>query len=41
MTKIFFVRHAESDFSVKNDKMKPLTEKGMTDSHKVSEILVK
>ena len=41
MTKIFFVRHAQSDLSVKDDKMRPLTEKGMADSCKVSEILAK
>ena len=28
MTKIIFIRHAKSDHSIKNDKLRPLTESG-------------
>lgn len=30
-TNIYFVRHAQPDFSVKNDRQRPLTQKGMRD----------
>lgn len=35
-TKIYFVRHAEPDFSVKDDLMRPLSEKGMGDTKKIT-----
>lgn len=39
-TKVYFVRHAESDFTVKEDLERPLTEKGKKDSLKVTSILI-
>ena len=36
MTTVYFVRHAQSDYSVHNDKLRPLTEKGQQDSEKVT-----
>jgi len=38
-TNIYFVRHAQSDFSVKDDVTRPLSEKGLSDVMKVSKIL--
>jgi len=35
MTHIYFVRHAEPDFSVHNDENRPLTEKGLKDAQSV------
>lgn len=32
MTTIYFIRHAQSDFSVKEDRIRPLTKKGKEDS---------
>jgi len=32
---IYFVRHAESDYSVKDSKVRPLTEKGVKDAHEL------
>ena len=40
MTHIYFVRHAEPDFSVHDDRSRPLTEKGMRDREKVTERLM-
>ena len=37
MTKIFFVRHAEPDKSVKDDRTRPLTEQGLADTQYVCE----
>jgi 2,3-bisphosphoglycerate-dependent phosphoglycerate mutase len=39
MTTIYFVRHAQSDYSVHNDKLRPLTPKGRLDSKKVTSFL--
>ena len=36
MKNIYLVRHAEADFSDKNDFTRPLTEKGLIDSKKVT-----
>jgi len=36
MKNIYLVRHAESDFSDKNDFTRPLTEKGLIDSKKIT-----
>ena len=40
MTKVYFVRHAKPDFSVKDDLIRPLTEEGINDSKKVTEFLM-
>ncbi|MDF2881782.1 MAG: Phosphoglycerate mutase [Clostridiaceae bacterium] len=40
MTKVYFVRHATPDFSVKDDLTRPLTEQGAKDSKKVTEFLL-
>jgi 2,3-bisphosphoglycerate-dependent phosphoglycerate mutase len=39
MTRIYFVRHAQPDKSVKDDRTRPLTQKGLTDSALVIDIL--
>jgi 2,3-bisphosphoglycerate-dependent phosphoglycerate mutase len=39
MTKVYFVRHAKPDFSIKDDLIRPLTEEGLNDSKKVTEFL--
>ncbi|MFT8311101.1 MAG: histidine phosphatase family protein [Sporolactobacillus sp.] len=39
MTTIYFVRHAESDFRIHNDRLRPLTEKGMRDRVMVTNYL--
>lgn len=38
-TKVYFVRHAEPDFSVKDDRVRPLSEKGMADTRRVTNAL--
>jgi 2,3-bisphosphoglycerate-dependent phosphoglycerate mutase len=35
-TRIYFVRHAEPDFSIKDDLTRPLSEKGMANAKKVT-----
>lgn len=40
MTTIYFVRHAQSDHSINDEKLRPLTEEGRKDSKKVTEILL-
>ncbi|MDR2571569.1 MAG: histidine phosphatase family protein [Oscillospiraceae bacterium] len=40
MTIVYFIRHAESDFSVSDDKTRPLTEKGLIDRELVTEYLL-
>lgn len=40
MNKVYFVRHAKPDFSVKDDLIRPLTEEGIKDSKKVTEFLM-
>ena len=37
MTYVYFVRHAEPDFSVHDDITRPLTEKGLSDSVRIKE----
>lgn len=39
MNRIYFVRHAKPDFSVKEDLIRPLTEEGINDSRKVKKFL--
>ncbi|PYG84899.1 2,3-bisphosphoglycerate-dependent phosphoglycerate mutase [Ruminiclostridium sufflavum DSM 19573] len=39
MTNIYFVRHAQSDYTVHDDMKRPLTKKGMCDRALVSEFL--
>ncbi|MEA4921094.1 MAG: histidine phosphatase family protein [Clostridiaceae bacterium] len=38
-TTVYFLRHAQSDNSVKDDMLRPLTGKGLHDRHKVTEYL--
>lgn len=40
ITNVYFVRHAQPDFSIKDDFIRPLTEKGITDSKKVTAALI-
>lgn len=39
MTKVYFVRHAKPDFSIKDDLTRPLSEQGINDCRKVTEFL--
>ena len=39
-TNIYFVRHAQPDFSAKDDLIRPLSEKGLEDAKKVTKILM-
>lgn len=39
MTTVYFIRHAESDVSVRDGKIRPLTEKGFNDCRLVTEFL--
>jgi len=39
MTHIYFIRHAESDYSVRESRIRPLTEKGLADCGLVTEFL--
>lgn len=39
-TRIYFVRHAEPDFSIRDDMTRPLTEKGTADARKVTAVLL-
>ena len=39
-TTIYFVRHAQPDFSIKEDLIRPLTEKGLEDRRKVTAVLL-
>lgn len=39
-TRVYFVRHAQSDLSVRDDLRRPLTNKGIEDSHKVTDALM-
>jgi len=36
LTTIYFIRHAESDFAVREDSIRPLTVKGLFDSNKLA-----
>lgn len=38
-TKVYFVRHAEPDYTNRDDMTRPLTEKGLQDTKKVTEAL--
>lgn len=40
MIKVYFVRHAESDYSIHDDYNRPLTRKGMSDSEKITDLLI-
>lgn len=40
MSKIYFVRHAHPDFSVHDDLIRPLSEKGIADVKKVTNFLI-
>ena len=39
MTKVYFIRHAEADNSVRDGRIRPLTEKGLADRRLVTEFL--
>ncbi len=39
-TNIYFVRHAEPDISIKDDLIRPLSEKGMVDTKRVTSVLM-
>lgn len=39
MTTVYFVRHAQPDFSIRNNQSRPLTKEGLLDSFKVTELL--
>jgi len=39
MTTIYFIRHAESDYSVRESRIRPLTEKGLADCSLVTKFL--
>lgn len=39
-TFVYFVRHAEPDMSIKDDMTRPLSEKGLADSKKVTKSLI-
>jgi len=39
MTTIYFIRHAESDYSVRESRVRPLTEKGAADCRLVTKFL--
>ena len=39
MTTIYFVRHAQPEYSWKDDKTRPLTGEGIADSERVYEVL--
>jgi len=39
MTNIYFIRHCEPDFSIHEDLIRPLTDKGLKDSKRVAEVL--
>lgn len=40
MTTVFFIRHAQSDRFVADDRTRPLTEEGMADTKKITEVLI-
>jgi len=40
-TKIYFVRHAHSDFSLENEETRELSEKGWADAQKITDIMIK
>lgn len=40
MTYIYFIRHAHPDYSIHDDSLRPLNEKGLNESKKVTEFLI-
>lgn len=40
MTTVFFIRHAQSDRFVMDDRTRPLTDEGMNDTKKITEVLI-
>ncbi len=39
MTEVYFVRHAQPDYSVRDDKSRPLTDEGKNDTRAVADLL--
>lgn len=39
MTKVYFIRHAESDNTIRDGRIRPLTEKGLTDRKLITKFL--
>ena len=39
MTTIYFIRHAEADYTIRDGRIRPLTEKGLSERHLVTEFL--
>ena len=39
MTEVYFVRHAQSDHSVRDDRTRPLTDEGKNDTRAVADLL--
>lgn len=39
MTKVYFVRHAQPDYSIRDDRKRPLTDEGKNDTRAVAELL--
>lgn len=39
MTEVYFVRHAQPDYSVCDDRTRPLTDEGKSDTHAVADLL--
>jgi 2,3-bisphosphoglycerate-dependent phosphoglycerate mutase len=39
MTRVYFIRHAEADNSIRDGRIRPLTEKGFDDRKLVTEYL--
>lgn len=39
-TQVYFVRHAKPDLSIKDDMMRPLSEKGIEDTKKITNTLI-
>lgn len=39
MTEVYFVRHAQPDYSISDDRLRPLTDEGKNDTRAVAELL--
>ena len=39
MTTVYFIRHAQSDRFVHDDRTRPLTDEGMSDTKRITEVL--
>jgi 2,3-bisphosphoglycerate-dependent phosphoglycerate mutase len=39
VTNVYFIRHAQSDYTIKEDNIRPLTTKGLEDTEKITETL--